>query len=56
MHLTLPEDTKKLVTDAGWGIPHPIQNTELVFGPRDGDEIEMVWQILLASYDYARGR
>ncbi|WP_316527816.1 luciferase family protein [Kitasatospora brasiliensis] len=56
VHLTLPPATKKHVTDAGWGIPHPIQNTLLLFGPRDRDEIEVAWQILLASYTYARGR
>ncbi|GAA0456547.1 luciferase family protein [Streptomyces stramineus] len=56
LHMTLPPDVKKLVTEAGWGIPHPIQNTQLVFGPRDRDEIEVVWQILLRAYDYARGR
>src|ERR687888_1910419 len=35
LHMTLAPTTKKLVTEAGWGVPHPIQNTELVFGPRD---------------------
>ncbi|WP_043570032.1 luciferase domain-containing protein [Actinopolyspora erythraea] len=55
LHMTLPATVKKLVTEAGWGVPHPIQNTQLVYGPRDRDEIEVVWGILLRSYDYARG-
>ena len=56
LHMTLPATVKKIVTEAGWGVPHPIQNTQLVFGPRDRDEIEVVWQVLLKSYTYARGR
>lgn len=56
LHLTLPATVKKVVTEAGWGVPHPIQNTQLVYGPRDRDEIEVVWRVLLESYAYARGR
>nr|WP_042184986.1 luciferase family protein [Kibdelosporangium sp. MJ126-NF4]CEL16434.1 phospholipase/carboxylesterase [Kibdelosporangium sp. MJ126-NF4]CTQ90386.1 phospholipase/carboxylesterase [Kibdelosporangium sp. MJ126-NF4] len=56
LHMTLPATVKKVVTEAGWGVPHPIQNTQLLFGPRDRDEIEVVWQVLLKSYTYARGR
>ncbi|WP_410641734.1 luciferase family protein [Amycolatopsis sp. lyj-346] len=56
LHMTLPSTLKKIVTEAGWGVPHPIQNTQLVYGPRDRDEIEVVWRVLLQSYDYARGR
>ncbi|ASU80390.1 hypothetical protein CDG81_21350 [Actinopolyspora erythraea] len=33
LHMTLPATVKKLVTEAGWGVPHPIQNTQLVYGP-----------------------
>ncbi|WP_206797133.1 luciferase family protein [Amycolatopsis sp. MtRt-6] len=56
LHMTLPPLVKKVVTEAGWGVPHPIQNTQLVYGPRDRDEIELVWRVLLESYAYARGR
>jgi len=56
LHMTLPPLVKKVVTEAGWGVPHPIQNTQLVYGPRDRDEIELVWRVLLESYTYARGR
>lgn len=55
LHVTLPAELKKLATEAGWGVPHPIQNTQLLFGPRDRDELEVVWGLVLASYDYARG-
>ena len=55
LHMTLPALVKKAVTAAGWGVPHPIQNTQLVYGPRDRDEIEQIWRILLESYSYARG-
>ncbi|MFD8500290.1 luciferase family protein [Amycolatopsis sp. NPDC059657] len=56
LHMTLPQRVKKEVTEAGWGIPHPIQNTQLVYGPRDREEMETVWKILLESYAYARGK
>ena len=39
---------------AGWAT-HPISGTMLVFGPRDERELEIVWQIVLASYRFALG-
>ncbi|MFH0352403.1 MAG: hypothetical protein ACHBMF_10820 [Chromatiales bacterium] len=39
----------------GWGEPHPISGTMMVFGPRDAEELEIVLGIVRASYDYARG-
>ncbi len=39
----------------GWGEPHPVSGTMLLFGPRDELELETAWQILLVSYRYAVG-
>lgn len=53
LHLTLPPAIYGAVLDAGWGVPHPVSGTMMVFGPRDTDELEVVWEILQASYRYA---
>jgi hypothetical protein len=55
LHLTLPAEVHGDVRAKGWGEPHPISGTMLLFGPRDEAELETVWQILLVSYRYAVG-
>jgi Family of unknown function (DUF5519) len=55
LHLTLPADARRAVLEAGWGEPHPISGTLLVYGPRDAAELEVVWSIVKRSYDYAVG-
>lgn len=55
LHLTLPPKVYEAVLAAGWGEPHPISGTMMLFGPRDTDELETVWRILQASYRYATG-
>ena len=55
VHLALPEAVYNEVHSKGWGEPHPISGTMLLFGPRDRDELETVWQLLLVSYRYALG-
>jgi hypothetical protein len=56
LHMTLPPEVFDQVLEAGWGVPHPISGTMLVFGPRDRAEIEIVWDILQASYGWATGQ
>jgi uncharacterized protein (TIGR00369 family) len=53
LHLNLPPALYDEVLQAGWGEPHPISGTMLVFGPRDEAELEVVWQLVRASYDWA---
>ena len=55
MHLTLPAIVRDEVREKGWGEPHPISGTILLFGPRDEIELETVWQVLLVSYRFALG-
>lgn len=55
LHLTLPPDLYERVLEAGWGEPHPVSGTMMLFGPRDDAELELVWQIVHASYRYATG-
>jgi uncharacterized protein (TIGR00369 family) len=53
LHLTLPPALYGEVLQAGWGEPHPISGTMLVFGPRDEAELEVVWRLVCASYSWA---
>jgi Luciferase len=53
LHLSLPPALYDGVLQAGWGEPHPISGTMLVFGPRDEVELEVVWRLVQASYNWA---
>jgi uncharacterized protein (TIGR00369 family) len=53
LHLTLPPALYDEVLRAGWGEPHPISGTMLVFGPRDEVELEVVWRLVCASHSWA---
>ena len=55
LHMTLPTDVAEAAYAAGWGEPHPVSGTPLIFGPRDESELEVVWGLLQSSYAYARG-
>lgn len=55
LHLTLPPEEFREVERKGWGESHPVSGTMMVWGPRDGRELETVWDILKASYRYATG-
>lgn len=55
LHMTLPTDLARAAFDAGWGEPHPRSGTPLIFGPRDEDELNVVWLLLQASYAFAKG-
>lgn len=53
LHLTLPPDLYEHVLATGWGEPHPVSGTMMLFGPRDRAELEVAWQILQASWRWA---
>lgn len=53
LHMTLPPEVASLVYARGRGRPHPRSGNPLVYGPRDADELEVVWQLLLRSYLWA---
>ena len=55
LHIALPDTVRNASREAGWGEPHPISGTMLIYGPRDTHELETVWQILLSSYRDALG-
>jgi phospholipase/carboxylesterase len=63
LHMRLPFDCIEGVLTKGWGELHPSAprefapgKTVMVFGPRDEAELDVVWQILQASYAFAVGR
>ena len=57
LHLTLPRDVAEKVVAKGWGEPHVVVGwaAPMVYGPRDPAELEVVWNIVRASYEHARG-
>ncbi len=55
LHLTLPPAVYDEVLAKDWGEPHPISGTMQLFGLRDGQELETVWQLVVVSYRYAVG-
>lgn len=55
LHMTLPIDLAEDAYAKGWGEPHPKSGTPLIYGPRDDNELTVVWAMLQASYYYARG-
>ena len=62
LHLVVTEEQARAVIEAGWGEFHPLvglgvmpPTNLMVFGPRDEGELEVVWQIVQASYVNARG-
>lgn len=55
LHLTLPLQIKAEVLNKGWGEHSPTSGSMLVWGPRDDEELEVLWKLARASYEYARG-
>ena len=56
LHMTLPDEVAEAAFSGGWGEPHPISGTPLIFGPRDEAELEVVWELLRSSYEFASGK
>jgi luciferase-like monooxygenase len=55
LHLTLPPEIYQEVLAKGWGEPHPVSGTMMIWGPRDAQELEIIWSLVRASYAYATG-
>jgi hypothetical protein len=62
LHLTLPRRLAAAAIAASWAEPHPLARAGvlaptlvMVYGPRDQAELETVWQLVEASYAFARG-
>jgi luciferase-like monooxygenase len=55
LHMTLPPRLYEEVLAKGWGEPHPVSGTMMVWGPRDEQELEVIWNLVRASHAYATG-
>jgi hypothetical protein len=55
LHMTLPADVAAEAYAKGWGEPHPISGTPLIFAPRNDDELEVVMRLLRTSHAFAAG-
>lgn len=62
LHMVVPPRLVRQVLASGWGEPHPVADmgyipptTMMIYGPRDEEELEVVWSLLKASWAYARG-
>jgi len=61
LHLALPPAVAREVIATGRGEQHPAvalglahPTLVMLFGPRDADELEVVWRLVLTSHAYAR--
>jgi hypothetical protein len=62
LHATLPPDLAEAAIEAGWAELHPVARmgyipatTVMLYAPRDLDELEVVYGLILASYGFAGG-
>jgi phospholipase/carboxylesterase len=61
LHMTLPPSWAQAAVEGGWATYHPWSGTRLsagmvmVYGPRDVDELDVVWALLEKSHGYATG-
>jgi len=58
IHLCLPAERGRELTDLGWAEPHQYEEfgTEfLIYGPRDDSELDLVLAIIAESLSFARG-
>jgi len=54
LHMMLPAEVAAEAAAKGWTEPHPIgPGVVLVYGPRDHEEVEVVWSLLEASHRWA---
>jgi hypothetical protein len=33
----------------GWGEPHPVSGTMMIWGPRNEEELDIIWNLVRAS-------
>jgi Family of unknown function (DUF5519) len=62
LHLTLPEELGEEAVAAGWAELHPVARAGaipptafMVFAPRDADELETVYGLVVSSHRFASG-
>ena len=63
LHAMLPQELARAAIAAGWAEPHPVvrlgalpDTAVMLYAPRDRAELEVVYDLVLASYQFAGGR
>lgn len=63
LHIVLPPDLAEAAVTAGWAEVHPVAlagaaqtNRVMLFGPRDEDEVDMLFGLIAAAVRYAGAR
>jgi hypothetical protein len=61
LHAILPHDLARAAIEAGWAELHPVARrglipptTVMLYSPRDVDELEVIYGLLVESYRFAR--
>ncbi|MFD0366279.1 luciferase family protein [Nocardia sp. GCM10030253] len=61
LHMCLPTDVVAEAITRGWAELHPMARQRflpatlvMVYGPRDTDELNIAWRLVVASYQFAR--
>lgn len=62
LHMSLPLEITAEAVEQGWAEPHPMVRAGylpptlvMVYGPRDLEELEVIWQLVRISHDEAFG-
>lgn len=62
LHAALPPELAQAAIDAGWAELHPVARTGLIpptvvmiYAPRNQEELEVIYSLVVASYRYAGG-
>jgi hypothetical protein len=60
LHMSLPKDVVAQAVQQGWAEPHPMarqgylpETLVMVYGPRDQEELDIVWQLVRISHRFA---
>ncbi len=63
LHVALPSDLAADAIRKGWAEQHPVVTMDMgpdtwvmLYGPRDDQELEVIWQLVRASHSFARGQ
>lgn len=62
LHVALPPERAQEAIEAGWAEPHPIaaymgwEGMVMLYTPRDMAELDIIFQLVVDSYNYVTGR
>lgn len=62
LHVSLPPERARQALEAGWAEPHPVaqrlgqEGLVMLYTPRSLEELDVVFQLLVDSYNFVTGR